>query len=91
MTREIPVPATHPLLKGLTVTIHETKLGWRLQVIPIGNNAQERLRPRWQAAYQVTPKQMPKEPTVRDGCLVLAEELCLALDGWLQPAMFIPI
>jgi len=73
---------------GVTVSLFLTARGWTLQIWPVGETAQQRLRPRWQAAYRITPKAVGKQATVRDGCLVLAEELCLALDGWLEQTMF---
>jgi len=88
MPREIPIPAHAMLNVGVTVSLFKTSQGWTLQVWPIGETAKDRLRPRWQAAYRITKKAMANNATVRDGCLVLAEELCLALDGWLEPAMF---
>jgi hypothetical protein len=87
MTREIPIPATVPLRNGIIVSLSQSGRGWVLHITPLGANAGEKLKPRWTARYVVTPKTMPKEPTVRDGALVLAEELCLALDGWLELAM----
>jgi len=69
------------------VTLWQATTGWQLEITPVGTNTNERLRPRWRARYKLAKKTMPKGATVRDGALLLAEELCLALDGWLEPPM----
>jgi hypothetical protein len=84
MTRDIPLPSGQFLHAGITVTLWESTNGWALEITPVGTNTNERLRPRWRARYRVSKKALPKGATVRDGALVLAEELCLALDGWLE-------
>lgn len=87
MPREIPIPTKAMLGKGVNVALHHTTQGWCLTITPIGATASEKLRPRWTAHYRVSRSAVPKDPTVRDGCLALAEDLCLALDGWLETSL----
>jgi hypothetical protein len=87
MPREKPVPQQQFLDTGVTVSLFHTSQGWWIQVFPVGRNAQEKLRPRWVANYKLPKSSLPREPTVRDGILSLAESACLAVDGWLEHAM----
>lgn len=87
MPREKPIPVRESLDHGVTVTLYQSRSGWAILVHPVGRNAQEKLRPRWTANYMVSRKAVSKDATMRDGCLTLAEELCLALDGWLELAI----